>query len=93
VIKIADEVGAYTLSDRGTQIAFEDKVSLKVLYQGDPPLFNPYHIMAVNPDKHQHINYDLAKKYIDFVTGEEGQALIRDFRIKSQLLFYPDVIK
>ena len=93
VIKIADEIGAYTLSDRGTQIAFEDKVSLKVLYQGDPPLFNPYHIMAVNPDKHQHINYDLAKKYIDFVTGEEGQALIRDFRIKSQLLFYPDVIK
>jgi len=93
VIKIADEMGAYTLSDRGTQIAFEEKVSLKVLYQGDPPLFNPYHIMAVNPDKHRHVNYDLAKKYIDFVTGEQGQRLIRDFRIKSQPLFYPDVIE
>jgi tungstate transport system substrate-binding protein len=93
VIKIADEMAAYTLTDRGTQIAFEDKVALKILYQGDPPLFNPYHIMAVNPDKHPHTNYDLALKYIEFITGEEGQSLIRDFRIKSQPLFYPDVIE
>jgi len=93
VIKIADEIGAYTLTDRGTQIAFEDKIDLVVLYQGDPPLFNPYHIMAVNPEKHPHANYHMAMKYIDFVTGEEGQVLIRDFRIKSQPLFYPDAIQ
>lgn len=93
VIKIADEMGAYTLTDRGTQIAFDDKVALKVLYQGDPPLFNPYHIMAVNPNKHPYTNYDLALKYIEFITGEEGQTLIRDFRIKAQPLFYPDVIQ
>ena len=93
VIKMADEMGAYTLTDRGTQIAFEDKVVLKILYQGDPPMFNPYHIMAVNPEKHAHVNYDLAMKYIAFVTGEEGQVLIRDFKIKSQSLFYPDAIQ
>jgi tungstate transport system substrate-binding protein len=93
VIKIADEMRAYTLTDRGTQIAFEDKSTLKVLYQGDPPLFNPYHIMAVNPERHPHVNHDLAMKYIEFITGEEGQALIRSFRIKSQPLFYPDAIQ
>jgi len=56
-------------------------------------MFNPYHIMAVNPEKHAHVNYDLAMKYIAFVTGEEGQVLIRDFKIKSQSLFYPDAIQ
>lgn len=93
VIKMADEMGAYTLSDRGTQIAFDDRITLKVLYQGDPPLFNPYHIMAVNPGRHPYANYGLAMQYIEFVTGEEGQSLIRDFRIKSQPLFYPDAIQ
>jgi tungstate transport system substrate-binding protein len=89
VLKIADEKQAYTLADRGTQIAYQDKMTIKVLYEGDPVLFNPYHIMAVNPAKHE-VNYDLAKKYIDFVTGEEGQELINSYRVKEQQLFYPD---
>lgn len=90
VLKIADEKRAYALTDRGTQIAYSDKMSLKVVYQGDEALFNPYHVMAVNPEKHAHVNYDLAKKYIDFVTGEQGQAIINDFRKAGQQLFYPD---
>lgn len=92
VLKMADEMSAYTLSDRGTVIAFEDKIDLVLLYQGDESLFNPYHVMAVNPEKHAHVNYGLAMKYIDFVISEEGQRLIKDFKIKSQTLFYPDAM-
>lgn len=92
VLKIADEKQAYALTDRGTQIAFSDKMSLKVVYQGDKALFNPYHVMAVNPEKHNHVNYDLAKKYIDFVTGEQGQTIINNFRKAGQQLFYPDAV-
>lgn len=92
VITMADQMGAYTLSDRGTYIAFENKVALTLLYHQSPPLFNPYHIMAVNPEKHPHVRYDLATHYINFVIGEKGQKIIRDFRIKSQQLFYPDAI-
>lgn len=92
VLKIADEKQAYALTDRGTQLAYSDKMSLKVVYQGDEALFNPYHVMAVNPEKHNHVNYDLAKKYIDFVTGEQGQAIINDFRKAGQQLFYPDAV-
>jgi len=91
VLKIADEKQAYALTDRGTQIAYSDKMSLKVVYQGDEALFNPYHVMAVNPEKHAHVNYDLATKYIDFVTSIEGQKIINNFRISGQQLFYPDV--
>jgi len=89
VLRIADEKQAYTLTDRGTQIAFSDKISLKILFEGTPELFNPYHVMAVNPEKHPHVNYDAAKKYIDFVTSEQGQKIIAEYKKGGQQLFYP----
>lgn len=90
VLRIADDKEAYALTDRGTQIAYSDKMALKVQFEGDAALFNPYHVMAVNPEKHKHVRYDLAKKYIDFVTGEEGQSIIEGFKKGGQPLFYPD---
>lgn len=93
VLKIADEKQAYALTDRGTQIAYSDKMGLKVLFEGDEVLFNPYHVMAVNPKKHSHVKYDLASQYIEFVTGQEGQAIIAGYRKGGQQLFYPDAQK
>lgn len=90
VLKMADERQAYTLTDSGTQIAYINKVGLVVVYQGDKVLFNPYHVMAVNPDKHSHANYQLARKYIDFITSAQGQTIINNFRISGQQLFYPE---
>ncbi len=90
VLKIADEKQAYTLSDRGTYISFRDKIDLLVLFEGDKALFNPYHVMAVNPEKYPHVQYELAKKYIDFVVGEQGQKIIADYKKGGQQLFYPD---
>ena len=90
VLKISDEKQAYTLTDRGTYIALKDKIDLVIVNEGDRFLFNPYHIIAVNPAKHKHVRYDLAKKYIDFVTGIEGQALIGAYKKQSEQLFYPD---
>lgn len=92
VLKIADEKQAYALTDRGTQIAYAEKMSLKVLFEGDEVLFNPYHVMAVSPARHGHVKYDLAKKYIEFVSGPEGQAIIKNFRLHGQPLFHPDAI-
>lgn len=88
VLKMADEMQAYALTDRGTQIAYENKMSLPVLYQGDSQLANPYHIMAVNPERHVHVRYDKARAYIDFITGDAGKALIDGFAINGQTLFF-----
>ncbi len=91
VLKMADEKKAYALTDRATYIAYADKLSLTVLFAGDDDaLFNRYHIMAVNPAKYGHVNSELAAKYINFVTGTEGQAIINRFRKKGQQLFYGD---
>lgn len=93
VLIIAFEKQAYTLSDRGTYLAYRDKIDSKILIEGDKELFNPYHVIVVNPEKHPHVNLELANKYIQFITGLEGQKIINDFKLHGEKLFYPDVIK
>jgi tungstate transport system substrate-binding protein len=93
VLRIADDKEAYTLTDRGTYLAYKDKMKLKVLFEKDEALYNPYHIIMVNPEKHPHTKIDLARKYSEFIRSEEGQSLIRNFKANGEVLFHPDVIK
>ncbi len=93
VLSIADEKQAYALTDRGTYLAFQDKISLPVLFEGDPALHNPYHIMAVNPARHPHVNIALARQYIQFITSKAIQQKIANYKKHGQILFYPDAIK
>lgn len=79
-LTIADEKLGYTLSDSGTYLKYSDKVDLKMLFlKSSDLLFNPYGIIAVNPEKHPHVNYEGARKLIDWITSEEGQRLIGEF--------------
>ncbi|MGH7394683.1 MAG: substrate-binding domain-containing protein, partial [Candidatus Methylomirabilales bacterium] len=39
---IASEKDAYTLTDRGTYLAFQKRLRLTLLLEGDAPLLNPY---------------------------------------------------
>ncbi|HEY7528976.1 MAG TPA: substrate-binding domain-containing protein [Candidatus Deferrimicrobiaceae bacterium] len=88
VLTMAAQKRGYTLSDRGTFIAFRKKIDLVVLRQGDKSLWNPYGIIAVNPKKHPHVKHDLAMKLIDFVTGPEGRSLIAGFKVDGEQLFF-----
>ncbi|MHB8765778.1 MAG: ABC transporter substrate-binding protein [Deferrisomatales bacterium] len=90
VLTMADEKMGYALADRGTYIAYAGKVDLVVVFEGDQGLFNPYGIIAVNPARHPHAQYALAKKLIEFVTGPEGQRLIAGFQLNGKQLFFPD---
>ncbi len=92
VLKICDEKGGYALTDRGTFIAFSGKVELVLLFEGDAPLLNPYGVIAVNPKRHHHVKFDLAKKFIDYLTGAKGQKFIGDYRVNGKQLFFPDAI-
>jgi tungstate transport system substrate-binding protein len=92
VLQIADEKRAYALTDRGTYIAYGEKIDLMVVSEGDPMLFNPYGIIAVNPVKHPHVNYQGAMAFIGFVTSREGQKIIADFRVHGKQLFHPDAV-
>jgi tungstate transport system substrate-binding protein len=97
VLIMANEKGAYTLTDRGTYLAFqkEGKINLPVLFEGDSTLFNPYGIIAVNPERQPSVNYVLAMALIGWVTSQEGQRIIADFGKEKfgTPLFFPDAIK
>ncbi len=93
VLSMADELQAYTLSDRATYLARTlAGTTLEIMVEGDPVLFNPYGVMAVNPDKGEHIQNDLANQFIDWLISVETQELIGQFGIEEfgSPLFTPD---
>lgn len=88
-IIMATEVRGYTISDRGTYTKFkQDKTDLKILFEHDAGLFNPYGVIAVNPKKFPWVRYDLAMQFVDFLTSSEGQALIARYRVGGEAVFF-----
>ena len=88
-LRMADEKRGYVLIDRGTYLALRETVNLRVLVEYDPPLHNPYSIIAVNPTRWPHVKYGHARALIDYVTSPEAQALIGGYRKYGQQLFMP----
>ena len=94
-LTFANEEQAYTLSDRATYLARtleDDGFELKILVEGDPILFNPYGVMAVNPDKNDLINAEGANAFIDWIISVPTQELIAEFGVDKfgSPLFTPD---
>lgn len=90
VIQMADELNAYTLSDRGTWLAFKARTNLKIEYQGDKRLFNPYGVIAVSKKRYPDINHKAAQTFINWIISKRGQKLIGQYRIHGTQLFTPD---
>jgi tungstate transport system substrate-binding protein len=93
VLTMANEQLAYTLSDRATYLARTlEGIDLEILVEGDPILFNPYGVIAVNPDKGTHIQHDLANTFIDWLISTPAQEKIGEFGKDAfgSPLFTPD---
>lgn len=89
-LQMAMELSAYILTDRGTWVAHQTAQDmLSVLVEGDPRLYNRYGVIAVSPAKYPDVNYMGAMRLIAWLTDLPGQALIRDYRIAGQPLFFP----
>jgi len=90
-LRIANERRAYTLTDRGTYLAHREELDLTILVEGDEILYNLYSIIPLSKEKYPHINYRLAMKLVGFITGVEGQDIIRSYGQKEygQPLFFP----
>ena len=93
VLTMADEQQAYTLSDRATYLARTlEGTELAIVVEGDPILFNPYGVMAVNPDKNEQINNALADTFIDWLISIPAQEMIAEYGVAEfgSPLFTPD---
>jgi tungstate transport system substrate-binding protein len=92
-IRTAIEMDGYTLTDRATWIAYQDKRAHVILYEGDANLFNQYGIIALSPSKFPFINADGAKVFVDWMLSKKGQRLIAGYRLEGQQLFFPNASK
>lgn len=92
VLTMANEQQAYTLTDRGTYLARTlEGIDLGIAVGGDLILFNPYGVIAINPEKYDTVNYDLAMNFIGWITSSTTQGLIGGFIHPSgQPLFVPN---
>lgn len=82
VLTIADELQAYTLSDRSTFLKrTRAGLSLIVLSEGDERLLNPYGVMVINPSKGDHIQADLAQAFVDWLIAAPTQQMIGQYGI------------
>jgi len=78
---IAFEKLAYTLTDRGTYLAFKKRVTLEILVERDRPLLNIYSVMEVNPSRFPKVNASGGKAFADFMVSAEAQAVIKTFGV------------
>ena len=91
-LRIANERRAYALTDRGTYIAHRKELALTILVEGDRNFYNPYSIIPLSREKYPQAKYELAMKLVEFITGVDGQDIIRTYGQKDygESLFYPD---
>jgi tungstate transport system substrate-binding protein len=88
-LNAASAMDAYTLTDRGTWLSFQNKGSLVIAVEGDPRLINRYDVIELNPQKHADAKLGPAKVFADWLVSPEGQQAIGAYRVNGERLFNP----
>ena len=78
-LQVASQKGAYVLTDRGTFLAFKQRIGLTILFQGAPELINIYHVMVPNPDSFPQINVTGGRAFGEFMVAPATQQFIGRF--------------
>ncbi len=68
-LTIADQKSGYTLSDRATYLSKKDSMQLEILVEGDPVLFNQYHVITCKNGK----NMQGANDFMNWIVSDDAQ--------------------
>jgi tungstate transport system substrate-binding protein len=83
-LQVAAEKKGYVLTDRATWLAQEKNLGgLQILVEGGKDLMNIYHVMQVNPEKHDKVNSKDAEKFVEFMIDAKTQDVIENFGKKE----------
>ncbi len=88
-LNAASAMEAYTLTDRGTWLSFNNKGSLVIAVEGDPRLINRYDLIELDPQKHAGAKLAPAKILADWLVSPEGQQAIGAYQVNGERLFNP----
>lgn len=83
-LQVAAEKKGYVLTDRATWLAQEKNLdTLQIVVEGGKDLMNIYHVMEVNPEKHDKVNSKDAEKFVKFMIDPKTQDVIGNFGKKE----------
>ncbi len=89
-LNFAVQTNAYTLSDRATWLSFANRASHKILFQGQPPLFNQYGVVPVSNSNCPNVKHEFAQQFTDWLVSADGQNIISRFTLNGTQLFFPN---
>ena len=82
-LQMADEMKAFTLTDRATWLSMRRNLDLAVVCEGSEALLNYYGVIAVNPAKHSRINGRGALDFVNWILLPATQELIGGYGVKE----------
>jgi len=90
---MANEMGAYTMADISTFLAYNLKADLGIvsLVEKDPIFLNVYAAIAINPETHPKAKIDIANQFINWLIGPEVQDIMGTYGKAEygRSLFFP----
>ena len=88
-LNITVGMNAYTMTDRATWLAFQNKRDHRVIFEGDEAMFNQYGIVNVNPSHCPNVKAELANHFTQWILSD-GQAEIAKYTRNGEQLFFPN---
>ncbi len=90
-LTLTNERQAYTLSDIGTFLSFQQDLQLEQLVTEGDDLLNRYSIMQVNPQTCPNVNYPEAVNFTDWLISNDTKQFIGEYGVEEygQALFTP----
>ena len=82
-LQMADEMGAYTLSDMGTFLAYRGDLDLVSIVEEGDDLLNIYSAILVNPENEPSVNTPLGIAWINFLISDEVQEIISSYGVED----------
>jgi len=86
-LNTAAGLDAYIMSDRASWVNFANKGGLRLLFSGDPILFNQYAFLPVNPERHPHVKAQAAARLEAWLTSDAAKKLIDGYKVSGETLF------
>ena len=89
-LNFAVQSGSYALTDRATWLAFANKYRHRILFKGDPRLFNQYGIVLLDRAHCPLARHDAAASFAAWLLSPDGQDRIAGLTRKGEQLFVPN---
>jgi tungstate transport system substrate-binding protein len=88
-LRIADEMNAYVLVDRGTRLRYAQDIRLTSFLADSTELRNPYGVVVISAERHPEVRDVAARRLADWLVGDEAARIIADFQVAGEQLFHP----